>query len=367
MDLEQNTQTQSQTPKETNRSHPSSASLTKSLSVVSASKIIEQAERRIAALEAELDRIKEVATCDLQSAHNDLMGKNREIARLRKELADFRDEQPEAGEVRDLLILWKARLNKNGRTDIGSGGKRWKIAQAALKRWGQARCEQAIVGLSMMPWAGPGGRAAQEYPGSKRYDDVEHALGDEVRMEKLVAVAKMYERPTLLDEPVGPVATALPEPVRVVGPQEAPGFTDPPPGLLMLNPSRGRPKGYFDGGWRDSTPPITKVLASLHDRGCKVIAYPSKPDSWSAQCPAHEDRSPSLSIHRKHDGMVLVHCFGGCHMEDVIHSLGLEVRDLWDGNERDHDRADAGLKRIVPQHLRHAMRELLALDEKDVA
>lgn len=43
--------------------------------------------------------------------------------------------------------------------------------------------------------------------------------------------------------------------------------------------------------------------------------------SWSACCPAHEDRSPSLSITDTGDGKVLVHCFAGCSQEDVIESL----------------------------------------------
>ena len=36
------------------------------------------------------------------------------------------------------------------------------------------------------------------------------------------------------------------------------------------------------------------------------------PDSWMARCPAHGDNNPSLSITRKPDGKVLMHCFTGC-------------------------------------------------------
>ena len=32
---------------------------------------------------------------------------------------------------------------------------------------------------------------------------------------------------------------------------------------------------------------------------------------WTARCPAHNDRKPSLSICDAHDGMVLVHCHAG--------------------------------------------------------
>lgn len=39
-----------------------------------------------------------------------------------------------------------------------------------------------------------------------------------------------------------------------------------------------------------------------------------KPNSggWLACCPAHEDRSPSLSINAGDDGRVLLKCFAGC-------------------------------------------------------
>lgn len=52
-------------------------------------------------------------------------------------------------------------------------------------------------------------------------------------------------------------------------------------------------------------------------------------DSWLACCPAHEDRTPSLTVRALDDGRILVHCFGGCGAADVMASLGLEVGDLF--------------------------------------
>ena len=49
---------------------------------------------------------------------------------------------------------------------------------------------------------------------------------------------------------------------------------------------------------------------------------------WIARCPAHEDRSPSLSI-RDIDDRVLVHCFAGCGVGDVLSSVGLTLADLY--------------------------------------
>lgn len=55
----------------------------------------------------------------------------------------------------------------------------------------------------------------------------------------------------------------------------------------------------------------------------------SGPGSWSACCPAHEDRSPSLTIKETDDGRVLLHCFGGCGVDAVLGALGLDMADLF--------------------------------------
>lgn len=57
---------------------------------------------------------------------------------------------------------------------------------------------------------------------------------------------------------------------------------------------------------------------------------------WVARCPAHKDRSPSLSIRELDDGRVLIHDFGGCSVESVLDSLGLTCRDLFPERLADH-------------------------------
>jgi hypothetical protein len=51
-------------------------------------------------------------------------------------------------------------------------------------------------------------------------------------------------------------------------------------------------------------------------------------DKWAAQCPAHEDRSPSLAI-KDADGTILLHCFAGCSPGDVCASVGISLTDLF--------------------------------------
>jgi hypothetical protein len=55
---------------------------------------------------------------------------------------------------------------------------------------------------------------------------------------------------------------------------------------------------------------------------------------WTARCPAHNDRKPSLSICDAHDGMVLVHCHAGCDQSDVI--AALRSRRVWNYDDRRH-------------------------------
>ena len=53
------------------------------------------------------------------------------------------------------------------------------------------------------------------------------------------------------------------------------------------------------------------------------------PGRWLAKCPAHQDRSPSLSIRELDDGRVLLYDFGGCQVGDVLAAVGLTVADLF--------------------------------------
>ncbi len=50
---------------------------------------------------------------------------------------------------------------------------------------------------------------------------------------------------------------------------------------------------------------------------------------WTARCPAHEDRNPSLSISAGTDGRVLLHCHAGCDHAAVLRAVGLGESDLF--------------------------------------
>lgn len=50
--------------------------------------------------------------------------------------------------------------------------------------------------------------------------------------------------------------------------------------------------------------------------------------SWTARCPSHADKGPSLKVTDK-DGAILIHCFAGCSPGDVVAAMGLKLSDLF--------------------------------------
>lgn len=105
-------------------------------------------------------------------------------------------------------------------------------------------------------------------------------------------------------------------------------FGTPPP--LSISPCCPPAKGKRF--WRFISPsnltqaPIDTIISALKNNGCS----PKKSDDqWTAKCPAHDDRNPSLSVGLGKDGRVLIKCHAGCNTEDVVHRLGLGMRDLF--------------------------------------
>lgn len=58
--------------------------------------------------------------------------------------------------------------------------------------------------------------------------------------------------------------------------------------------------------------------------------------TWLACCPAHEDKSPSMSIRELEDGRVLVHCFAGCGVEEILGAVALDFDALFPPKPIEH-------------------------------
>lgn len=72
--------------------------------------------------------------------------------------------------------------------------------------------------------------------------------------------------------------------------------------------------------------PVWRVITALVARD---PYHRTGADRHYFRCPAHNDRSPSLSVKEGADGRALVHCFAGCSIQEVCAALGLTIRDLF--------------------------------------
>lgn len=59
-------------------------------------------------------------------------------------------------------------------------------------------------------------------------------------------------------------------------------------------------------------------------------------NQYIACCPAHDDRSPSLSIKDAGDGKILINCLAGCSTENVIGAIGLDWEDIMPPKQTEH-------------------------------
>lgn len=82
-----------------------------------------------------------------------------------------------------------------------------------------------------------------------------------------------------------------------------------------------------------TAPPLEVLLSRLD--GVRASGR-----GWVAKCPAHIDRSASLSLAEGRDGRALVKCFAGCEVLDVLRAVGLELADLFP--QRIADQSPAG-------------------------
>lgn len=129
---------------------------------------------------------------------------------------------------------------------------------------------------------------------------------------------------------------------------------------------RGLQRGAGTAQRNHSTDPAALLLERL-DR-----VRESGPDQWIARCPAHDDRSPSVSIKRTNDRL-LVYCFAGCDTGAVLAAVGLTLADLFaeplsnhrkplsDFQRRRHDQARAALRALTHEvRIVHVLAEQMA-------
>lgn len=96
------------------------------------------------------------------------------------------------------------------------------------------------------------------------------------------------------------------------------------------------------------SPLIRRVLDALERAG----SQPRRAGrGWSARCPAHEDRTPSLSLGVGRDGRVLVRCWAGCDTRTVLGVLGVGWSGLFATPPESSRRPSAGaatIRKLTP-------------------
>ncbi len=79
---------------------------------------------------------------------------------------------------------------------------------------------------------------------------------------------------------------------------------------------------------------------------------PAGKDRWKALCPAHNDRTPSLSVTALPD-KILVRCQAGCHINAVLAALKIEMSDLFFDSKKAKSSGPQGPKEIVATYDYH--------------
>lgn len=98
----------------------------------------------------------------------------------------------------------------------------------------------------------------------------------------------------------------------------------------MTTDARGRPvtdRPHITSPGAD----FTSAYDRIRDAVETVTGKPGRRNGrgWSFRCPAHPDRVASLSVTPAAD-RVLVNCFAGCRIDDILATLNLTRRDLFD-------------------------------------
>jgi len=85
---------------------------------------------------------------------------------------------------------------------------------------------------------------------------------------------------------------------------------------------------------------------------------------YTACCPAHDDKDPSLTVSEAADGTILVKCFAGCSADEIVGAVGLELKDLFPASDLNPRQQQAYARRqnlaVIEEALFH---ELVVLEQ----
>jgi hypothetical protein len=327
-------------------------------------------EAEVTELRDQLAQLRARLGGDVEDLQALLLARNRRIRELESQLKAEEESGVAEDEVHWLLKLWWERVkSSNPRVDWEHPKRRRAVAKA-VRRYGADAVMEAVLGCLEDAWA-MGRKAGQQRARNDIADDICERPANFEAFRELYVQRELRAR---AGPPTGVNGTGLAQadgadtwakaapPDANVTDAATPDatFDQAQVSVRTANKpfSRKMAPTYQWGtpaAWAGVEDPLSRVLGALWARGCTVEAYDGKPDAYSAQCPAHDDHDPSLSIHRGREDTVLVYCWAGCPTESVLAALGLDWRDLWD---RAYDEATSRDRRPPPPHIAEAARAL---------
>ena len=89
--------------------------------------------------------------------------------------------------------------------------------------------------------------------------------------------------------------------------------------------------------------------------------------SWTARCPAHDDKGPSLAVREGEDGRVLLHCFAGCETANVLGAIGMDMTDLFPPDNKRREYPVEGKKSLKPAFYASDLMRIISFEALVVA
>jgi hypothetical protein len=139
---------------------------------------------RISELEAALRSLSdelEARSVELAGARSTQITLERQITKLRTDLSRAAEDDPKSKEILSILVHWRVSTGHT-KARIPLTGARAKLARSALRTYKAAELMEAISGLALLPYVCNGKRVAYGHS-TERYDQLDHCIGDEKRIE----------------------------------------------------------------------------------------------------------------------------------------------------------------------------------------
>jgi hypothetical protein len=159
------------------------------LTCSSCQELTEEVERKADIIE-KLSKMNTELAEELSGTRRSLGSAGKEIQNLERRITRQATQSVKATQVEMVVEYWKKHRPRTRKSSFPPGGKNWAMIEKALSLMAEDEdgsvkaCQEAIDGLHLAPYWSYGKRYAKDGPGRELKNRLEHALGDETRIEK---------------------------------------------------------------------------------------------------------------------------------------------------------------------------------------